>query len=322
MKRKGFTLVELLVVITIIGMLAALLLPAVYQALELANRASCANQLRQIGQAAHTYATSHRQRWPDAFTSESKEWGDVGNTRSDQVATDDYATISNPDQEPTDNQGTPIDSNTANLWRLITSQGLTPDIFVCPSTKMQSDKRVVRYDTVRDFAGENFVSYSYQNVFGAYALTETGAAQATALAVAADANPMRRDFWSGASGGVNDGATDLKLNENPKFIESDTTEPWNDSKTDGITDAWQLNSPNHKFEGQNVLYLDGHVEWQSHPYCGPQFDNIWLAKETSVSQTIRPNEITTIEAYDDEQSYRSGKGALPAGSNNDSFLVP
>jgi prepilin-type N-terminal cleavage/methylation domain-containing protein len=90
--RSAFTLVELLVVITIIGILIALLLPAVQAARESARQMRCTNNQKQLGLALHNYHAAFGVFPPGAYAGWGESWGAAILPYLEQIAL--YDTIS------------------------------------------------------------------------------------------------------------------------------------------------------------------------------------------------------------------------------------
>jgi prepilin-type processing-associated H-X9-DG protein len=284
---RGFSLVELLVLLAILVILVSIFVPFLLRARETDRRVRCTDNLRVIQQALKAYATGNGNNLPRVTYEPSR--GPTG-----YVA---YTGADSPDPFARGSQVRPNDV-TASLWLLVRAGLVSPAKFVCPSSGATPDPLLhggkdVPAAARSNFSGGENLSYSYTSPFSAapsYRLNTD--LLKFDFAVLADKSP-------GTAGG------------------DDVTAPPYDAAP---FDLARANSNNHGEAGQNVLYADGHVQFQPTPYCGvgdgAVRDNIY----TALSTTPLP------EGTEPALPAAAARGAVardigPAWSG-DSFLVP
>lgn len=161
MRRKAFTLVELLVVIAIIGILVALILPAVQAAREASRRMACSNNLKQIGLACHNFESA-RKVFPRSGEHLVKVGGNVLKTQCFQGPLTmilPYMEQSNVfdqiDIRLRHNEGA-----NASAAMLEAGPGATIKAYLCPTNPLRTKARDSQGFACSDYAGLPYVEIS------------------------------------------------------------------------------------------------------------------------------------------------------------------
>ena len=244
-RRRAFTLIEMLVVIAVIGILAAILLPAIWKARQKGKDTVCRNNLRQLAQGLALYCQRYHGDFPD--TADKPYSGDGPYPQERIVRFLGWSDWS------------------------ASSEDRVPDVLICPCCRIgpgDGPDQAVRH-------------YAYNAHLDG---TAPGKGPGYLYRVSRDAFPFGHDRYpwanlSAAAGGnpyeVNFQPRNIDLIDRPAnvmaFMDS------NDEQTKGQTKVlykWSMAAsdndygrvPNRHNNGGNIAYLDGHVEWKSREY--------------------------------------------------------
>ncbi|MEM7260845.1 MAG: DUF1559 domain-containing protein [Planctomycetota bacterium] len=270
--RRGFTLTELLVVLSILAVLGAMAVPALRAALERADRTVCLSNLRQIGQAMHEYVLDHGQ-YPAAELSRSDAHGRVVERVRWYHALAPYldaprsAWSSGQGRVQVDGQGR------ATGWVLPSEDdadpSVFPDVFRCPKCRSWEVGRNMSYGyNHQRFGDARVISYRDDGrpIYRRYPVRPDEIGDARNTVLICDSNGTGLEEYRPTARMNSDAIGNHGFTVDPPRLPTIAGTRWgSDGVMAGVGEPVRASRPSSRHRGGAcVLFADYHVEWIAH----------------------------------------------------------